>query len=209
MSNPTTQLVNDMVESDAEFRKQFDRSDPNYHGGDSTAVPLGGQTVPKGMEAHADWKALPEAPTDAAETDYGPEYNRLMELRTFFGDLKKALSVLPVHVEAASKYSKKAATASTAEKAKLETETQEEDLKREKVVADIEVMLKGREGGVFDEMVPTIAELLKQSADAPTYDKEKYFDWATAMKRMQQQCFAEMKKLLQDIKEAKKKATAQ
>ena len=52
-------------------------------------VPLGGQTVPKGMEAHADWKALPEAPTDAAETDYGPEYNRLMELRTFFGDLKK------------------------------------------------------------------------------------------------------------------------
>ena len=32
---------------------------------------------------------------------------------------------------------------------------------------------------------------------------------ATAMKRMQQQCFAEMKKLLQDIKEAKKKATAQ
>ena len=38
-----------------------------------------------------------------------------------------------------------------------------EDLKREKVVADIEVMLKGREGGVFDEMVPTIAVCLENA----------------------------------------------
>ena len=38
-----------MQQSNEQFRKQFDPSDPNYHGGVQTAVPTGGNRIPENM----------------------------------------------------------------------------------------------------------------------------------------------------------------
>merc|ERR1719436_2358572 len=94
------QFCRDLAESGADFAEQFDRNSATYHGGDTTAVPLGGGKVPESMggAAAADWRSLPEAPI-AIEEDFGPEYHAAMAAHKQLGECKKSISVLNKPVE--------------------------------------------------------------------------------------------------------------
>uniref|UniRef100_A0A7S1N2L4 Uncharacterized protein n=1 Tax=Eutreptiella gymnastica TaxID=73025 RepID=A0A7S1N2L4_9EUGL len=207
----TTQLVQDILDSDEGFRKQFDKNDPSYHGGDTTVVRTGGASVPKGMEAHANWQDLPET-APAAPVDYGPEVARLMALRSNYDQLKKTMTGLPMAVDLISKGSQKLKTDPLVNtddaRAKIEEQIKQDEAKRDKAIADIKSVMEPITDPDMDEMKATIQELIDQSMGAREMDKEKCFDWASAIKRVQQTIFAQMKKLLQDIKDEKKKATA-
>merc|ERR1719316_1874477 len=100
-----TAMIRDMVDSDEAFRKQFDPSDPSFHGitaipGVEKAVPTGGARVPESMggEQCQNWRDLPEAPLEI-EPEYPPEYHRAMANYETLGKVKKAISVLNKPVE--------------------------------------------------------------------------------------------------------------
>lgn len=103
-------LAQDMVESDAAFRAQFDPTSSTHHGGDKTTVPsnaipeFGGGRVPDSMggTAAADWRSLPEAAAPAPE-DFGPEVALLTQARSELGNLKKALNDIGTAVTAVSR----------------------------------------------------------------------------------------------------------
>jgi hypothetical protein len=100
----------EMLDSDSEFRAQFDRSSASYHGHNRPKdylepVPLnlpGGQgaRVPTEMKAHANWTALAVrddgegggAGSGGAATSYGPEWEEACRLREAMAALKKAVS---------------------------------------------------------------------------------------------------------------------
>lgn len=77
---------------DEAFRAAFDPKSNSYHGGLKTAVPLGGQRVPVGMQDHANWRDLPEVASDAPKPDaYGPVYEKLHNEREKLGHFKKTV----------------------------------------------------------------------------------------------------------------------
>jgi hypothetical protein len=83
---------------DAVFRSHFDRNHPNFHGGMSAAVPLGGQRVPDGMKEHANWRELPEVEYQAPSADdFGATYKSIFTERESLLSIKKAVAnVLPL-----------------------------------------------------------------------------------------------------------------
>jgi hypothetical protein len=58
---------------DAKFREAFDPKSKSYHGGQTIAVPMGGQRVPESMggAAAADWMSLPEVQSHLINESYG------------------------------------------------------------------------------------------------------------------------------------------
>merc|ERR1740117_1491189 len=98
------QFCRDLAESGADFAEQFDRNSATYHGGNTMAVPLGGQNLPVGMKGSGygveDWNKLPDAPL-MIEEDFGADYNDAMAAYKTLGDCKKSIAVLNKPVEAA------------------------------------------------------------------------------------------------------------
>lgn len=87
------------MESEQAYIAQFDPLNPDYHGGSTTPVPLGGARVPASMpvEHPENFDATATEPTSE---ELGPEYIRVEEERTSFTNLKKALDKLSPLVEA-------------------------------------------------------------------------------------------------------------
>lgn len=60
-------LAQDILDSDKAFRETFDRASAAFHGGDTTAVPLGGSRVPESMAVRQHSRARGRAaPEDSA-----------------------------------------------------------------------------------------------------------------------------------------------
>ena len=91
------QQAAEMLESDANFRAQFDRDHPDFHGDIKQAVDTGGARIPEGMEAHKNWKALAvrdDGNKENESIDLGSEYGKISKLRDQLGELKKAVQAL-------------------------------------------------------------------------------------------------------------------
>ena len=62
-------LAEKMQQSEEEFRKQFDPTSPNYHGGNQAPVPIGGNRIPESMQSMYPEGFDPNAPEPVV--DYG------------------------------------------------------------------------------------------------------------------------------------------
>jgi len=72
---------------------------------DERPLPLGGNRIPLGMEAHVDWKSLPEqisSPISSLDSAslYGADYAEAEQKRIQLGELKKSISSLMPSVAA-------------------------------------------------------------------------------------------------------------
>eukprot|EP01013_Petalomonas_cantuscygni_P003588 TRINITY_DN1378_c0_g1_i2.p1 TRINITY_DN1378_c0_g1~~TRINITY_DN1378_c0_g1_i2.p1 ORF type:complete len:281 (+),score=47.21 TRINITY_DN1378_c0_g1_i2:55-897(+) len=111
-------LAKDMVESDAAFRAQFDRSNPTYHGGLAESVPVnpsaeaapgavfGGGRIPESMGGGilgAGAAAAGATSASAASGEFGPEVDFLMAARSTLGELKASLTAVGPALDAVVK----------------------------------------------------------------------------------------------------------
>jgi hypothetical protein len=80
-----------ILPKDANFRATFDRKNPNFHNGITTAVPTGEKKIPASMMGEY---VVPEGP-DLSKLEYGEEYDKMMAERTLMNKLKPALVSMP------------------------------------------------------------------------------------------------------------------
>ncbi len=91
-------MAEDMFASDVEFRNQFDRSNPTYHGGNETAVPTQSEKrVPESMPTEFDPNQVEKPAVESYLSDQ--EYLTTMELRSKFTEMKKIMPRLCSPIE--------------------------------------------------------------------------------------------------------------
>jgi hypothetical protein len=79
-------ILKAIVESDSAFRAQFDRDSSNFHNGDPTPVPIGGQKIPESM------KGEPQTIPEEQKTIEDPRYTRILKARSHLQVYKKILA---------------------------------------------------------------------------------------------------------------------
>lgn len=199
-----SQLVKDMLESEEEFKKQFDPTSTTYHAGDPTQVPIGGNRIPKSMPSEFDDKAPVTEEIDYKE--YGPEYVKLYETREYINEFKKVLARVCPPIEAVLRIKEK----------KLPQEKEEEQIKaeHEKLKAVLKEIQEGMEIIEKAEIDATakkkVLEGLKQVCDDAWKDysnKEDYTNYSFFVKGASSKTFQLSTKLLDAMKKIKKEKT--
>ena len=187
-------MIEDMLDSDEAFRAQFDRANPQFHGGDPTPVAVGGSRVPASMPTEVDPNAAPEdTPTD-------PEYHRIQEARTALLEFKKALSLIPKSIEAQLRAKQ------FKDPAKREAEVAE---RTQALAQTVEQVWQQKESlrvyaDVLTNYEPEISELIRAgAADFP--GKKEYGDYMFLVSKFSQKLFKEAQKLLQQLKDIKRR----
>lgn len=97
-----SELQKDMIESEQEFRSQFDPTSESYHKGIQVPVPLGGKRVPETMkqEYPENVQNLNEyIQKEEAKEDFGPEFQNVTNIRLKFLEAKKILAKWSALVE--------------------------------------------------------------------------------------------------------------
>lgn len=203
------QFCRDLAESGADFAEQFDRDSATYHGGNTTAVPMGGARVPESMggAAAADWQSLPEAPA-AIEQDFGPEYHAAMAAHGKLGQCKKAISVLNKPVEMAMKLRLQYKGAEGDDKIALESRLKGAENDRNGALsAATEAIKQMIDSDVSDRTRSVVAEV-EERGQFKMEDKETFGEFMQLLQRATQAIFADQNKLLKRIKDIKKAAKA-
>ena len=94
MEEDRPEFIQMLIESEQNFVAQFDPGSENYHKGDPTPVPLGGERVPISMPtAYDDSGSYRDTPMD-------PNYYQMVEVRTQMMEFKKIISQICPAVEA-------------------------------------------------------------------------------------------------------------
>jgi len=191
-------LRKDMEDSETAFREQFDRSNPNFHGGITAPVPIGGARVPDSMPTEIDPNYHPPAEPDS------PEYIQAKDLRTRLGEFKKEIAHCGPLIE------KRMQIAEVPEEAKR-TELYD---RSEAEVADFE----GKVLPYIEEFRPVQSLLHVHYADlvqellrglrARFDTKEAYSEFAHKLKVTNSKIFKDMTDLLQRMKALKKTAAS-
>uniref|UniRef100_A0A7S4PXM3 Uncharacterized protein n=1 Tax=Alexandrium monilatum TaxID=311494 RepID=A0A7S4PXM3_9DINO len=196
-----------LIESDAAFREQFDRSSPNFHGGVDVPVPTGGARVPESMggDAMKDWRDMPEV-QPALEPEYPPEYHAAMATYEQFGKVKKAMSVLNKPVETVMKVRVQYKGAEGESKIALESRLRGEENNRDGALGSMKVLFGNVDSAeVSDRTRSAVSEVIERGTFA-FEDRETFGEYMTVLQRCNQAIFADQKKLLQKIKDIKKAA---
>mmetsp|Transcript_2553 Transcript_2553/g.4005 ORF Transcript_2553/g.4005 Transcript_2553/m.4005 type:complete len:195 (+) Transcript_2553:288-872(+) len=193
MSNQLTDIVSDALESDASFREQFNRESSNFHNGDPTPVPVGGERVPESMPT-----AYPDQP-QPEDTPMHPDIPLVMEARNRLQTFKKALSEVCSAVEA-----------------RLRASKFKDPEKRQAALADRSAKL-GEVCGALNEYKESLGEFQNWVGDFSAVideivakamieyeNKEQYGEYMLMVNRVSQGVFKQTKDLLQTIKELKK-----
>lgn len=203
----TTAMIEDMLDSDEAFRKQFDRSDPTFHAGIETPVPLGGGRVPESMggAAMADWRALPED-TLAIEPEYPPEYHSAMETYEKMGKVKKAISIINKPVENAMKIRHQYQEAEGEDKTAMESRLNGAEKERDGALASMKALFDLVDGPEVSDRSRSIVKEVYERGHYDFQEKDAYGEYMTALQRCNQAIFADQKLLLQKIKDMKKAA---
>merc|ERR1712176_1429413 len=155
----------------------------------------------------ADWRALPEAPL-AIDMDFGPEYDAAMAAHKKLGECKKAISVLNKPVEMVMKlrvqYKGAEGDDETAWKSRLAGAENERD---GALSAATETILAMSDQDISERTRNCVQDVVTQGK-FQFEDKETFGEYMQVLQRANQAIFADQKKLLQRIKDAKKAATA-
>ena len=189
------QTLEDMLESDQKFRAQFDPNSAEYHKGDPTPVPMGGQRVPEGVSE------LPEHPVEEAKVPTSPEYERVMSTRSYLQEFKKTISLVCPAVET---------------RFRISSTNNSED--REKLLAEAtgkiqEVLSKVQAG---QTRLASVTDLTSDYSEDFSYifnnaltefaTKEQYGEFMLKVGNFSKKVFRDITSLLQVIKDLKKKA---
>eukprot|EP00343_Euplotes_focardii_P011788 CAMPEP_0205829692 /NCGR_PEP_ID=MMETSP0206-20130828/38900_1 /ASSEMBLY_ACC=CAM_ASM_000279 /TAXON_ID=36767 /ORGANISM="Euplotes focardii, Strain TN1" /LENGTH=235 /DNA_ID=CAMNT_0053132643 /DNA_START=32 /DNA_END=737 /DNA_ORIENTATION=+ len=192
--------------SDEAYRQQFNRSNPNFHAGDPTSVPLGGQRVPESMKAHADWMSLPvveSAPVDPAV--YGEKYLEAEKTRKGLGKLKKAVAAVQPPAAGVKRHQTVMIDADEAKKKKLDAAIKREQKKLDKALAALKVFLADfPEDSQWGTMIMKICDDQK-----PGMTDKEHQNWMGYAKKQAQRIFREQKALLGVMKAEKKRYAAE
>jgi len=204
------QFCRDLAESGADFAEQFDRDSATYHNGITTAVPMGGARVPESMggEAAKDWQALPDAPL-AIEEDFGPEYHAAVAAHTRLNQAKKAIAVLNKPVEMAMKLRVQYKDADGDSRTALEGRLKGAEASRDGALEAASAIVLGMDCPAdVSERTLECVETVVERGGFKFEDKETFGEYMQVLQRANQAIFADQKRLLQRIKDAKKAAKA-
>jgi hypothetical protein len=194
-------MLKDLVESSEEFANQFNRDSTTFHGGDATPVRLDGvHNIPEGMKGQVYPDVDPNVPQP---TYFGPEAERIEKLRNDLGDLKKHLVSVNVPNEAILRNKAKLAGADETQTEKIKQLIRAEEAKREQIVNTVQEIINRDVFNTEEARRKTINELLDKSKQEFNSQEELY-EFGAIVKRESQQIFNEQKKLLQQLKDAKK-----
>jgi hypothetical protein len=207
------QFCRDLAESGADFAEQFNRESETFHNGITTPVPLnGGERCPDtmgGQEA-ANWQALPEQTVLAIEEDFGPEYNKAMDMYKRLGECKKSISVLNKPVEMAMKlrvqYKDAAGDNDTAWRSRLKGAENDRDGALNSATATIFEMANCSHGHVVSDRTKSCVQDVVERGKFEFVDKEVFGEYMQVLQRANQAIFMDQKKLLAEIKALKKAA---
>merc|ERR1712187_1050139 len=178
--------------------------------GNDTPVPTGGARVPESMggDAAKNWRDIPEDKTLAIEPDYPAEYHAAMKSYDAFNSVKKALSTLNKPVEMAMKvrlqYKDSEGDDKTAMLGRLKGEVYKRDGALDAAAAVLDLIDPAE---VSDKTRSAIREAVERGK-FEFEDRETFGEYMTVLQRCNQAIFADQKKLLQKIKDLKKKAAA-
>mmetsp|Transcript_32979 Transcript_32979/g.37428 ORF Transcript_32979/g.37428 Transcript_32979/m.37428 type:complete len:223 (+) Transcript_32979:114-782(+) len=199
-------LAGDMIASDAAFHDQFDRDSTDFHHGDPTPVATGGQRIPESM---------PSVYTEEKKVEvsnYGPDYDRLMNLRAKLGDFKKTASKVGPSIEGVMRLNEKMNAADTkeAQKTKLEAQVKAEEAKLANTVSDLNAYKSLFEAGTeFDAPYLGAIDEITTGAHTKYADKDQYGDFVFLIRRHTQRVFKDQKNLLEQIKKIKREKEAE
>lgn len=193
MADPS--LAQDAKESDDAFRAQFDPSNPEHHGSSDTRVinTSSVKAVPKGMEDHANWQDLPEVAPEPQ--DFGPEWERLKTLREGYNNVKKAVGHVNVRLAASLSKPGNAALAQSFVDGVGELEA-----------AGAKYFEAGSEDRAETDAVLAAANTFVGDArpSDPETLKEQHQQFKDQTKKFTTRLFADARKLLAEMKAAKK-----
>lgn len=204
------QFCRDLAESGAQFAEQFDRSHPKFHGGNPTAVPLGGDRVPESLAASMggeaevkNWRDLPDAPL-SLEDDYGPDYKRWMDAHKTLNDCKKAIAVVNKPVEVAMKLRVQYTEAEGEDKSAYQGRLKGAENDRDGALDAATATILGMSPEVISERCRSCVEDVVKKGKFEFIDKETYGEFIQILKRANQEIFMDQKRILQKIKDIKK-----
>ncbi|CAK8998397.1 unnamed protein product [Durusdinium trenchii] len=213
------QFCRDLAESGAQFAEQFDRSHPKFHGGNPTAVPLGGDRVPESLAASMggeaevkNWRDLPDAPL-SLEDDYGPDYKRWMDAHKTLNDCKKAIAVVNKPVEVAMKLRVQYKEAEGEDKSAYQGRLKGAENDRDGALDAATATILGMSPEVISERCRSCVEDVVKKGKFEFIDKETYGEFIQILKRANQdathastnqEIFMDQKRILQKIKDIKK-----
>lgn len=225
------QFCRDLAESGADFAEQFDRDSATYHGGNTTAVPLGGARLPESMPeavpavlgAEAvkatDWESIPERPPMLAiEEDFGPGYALAMAAYKQLDSCKKSISVLNKPVEMAMKLRVQykdslSGTLSGKERTGEDNNTWLSRLKgaeneRDGALASATEYILSMNKSDCSDRTRECVENVVAEGKFEFEDRERFGEYMQVLQRANQAIFMDQRKLLAKIKEIKKAAKA-
>eukprot|EP00913_Durusdinium_trenchii_P025868 g24275.t1 len=186
------QFCRDLAESGAQFAEQFDRSHPKFHGGNPTAVPLGGDRVPESLAASMggeaevkNWRDLPDAPL-SLEDDYGPDYKRWMDAHKTLNDCKKAIAVVNKPVEVAMKLRVQYTEAEGEDKSAYQGRLKGAENDRDGALDAATATILGMSPEVISERCRSCVEDVVKKGKFEFIDKETYGEFIQILKRANQ-----------------------
>jgi len=199
------QFCRDLAESGAEFAEQFDRNSEKYHAGLTTPVPRNGQRVPESMggEKEADLRALPEAQL-TIEDDFGPEYHAAMLAHKRLGDCKKAISVVNKPVEMAMRVRLQYKDAEGDDRTAFESRMKGAENDRDGALSAATAGILGMSSADISDRTRSCVEAVVERGKFKFEDRETFGEYMQVLQQANQAIFADQKKLLQRIKDAKK-----
>jgi hypothetical protein len=203
------QFHKDLEESGDAFANQFNRDDPNYHGGNDTAVPTGGTRIPESMggAAAGDWRELPENQM-AIEPEYPPEYHTAMAQYELFGKIKKTISVLNKPVENSYKVRLQYKGAEGDDKTAMESRLKGEENLRDGALNAAQLIFEQLDQAILSDRSKSTVKEVMERGRFPFEDRDTLGDYMTVLQRVNQTLFADQKKLLDKIKKIKKEASS-
>ena len=210
LERPLTEIEKALAESEDEFKKQFDPNFIYYHNGDARPVPIGGNRIPASMPTVFDENAKQEA--EPENVNYGPEYDERYALREHLSNLKKVLSNVVKPLEAILRhretFEKKGNPDNKSHLEKLQQNVDEEVVKLKGVIKDLLPLIDIIQKTEFsDKYTQTLKEIVEQS-QSDYKNKEDLMEYAFRVKKTAQSVFADMGKILEQMKKIKKEKQA-
>lgn len=174
---------------------------------DSKPIPVGGSRVPVGMEAHANWKDLPEQATSVVNgADISAAYVEAETKRNQLGEIKKLLAAVSNPVAAIFKNQTILANTQDEEKrAKIQTLITQEEGKRDEIIKGLRDFQSKGFAANASEFGAALARILDTTPASSEMEQMNHVKWNDEVKKTSQQIFREQTKLMEVMKAEKKK----
>ena len=213
-----SQFATDLKDSEDAWKQQFDRESEHYHKGDSRPIPTGGESLPKLLDQEfveikgQKVSVCSENPIDTKLSDYGPEHDEFMAIRSTLTDLKNLAAKICTSIEVKRKNNEIIDPNSTDEKIKNKNAkmVEKDQGNLDTAFDNLQKFSQNLSGkhSIVQYYKAAIEEIL-EGAKTNYEDKEKYANYMFMVRKHTQKIGQDQKKLLEDIKKIKKQKEAE